>query len=219
MTEHHFFSHYCERISTGLWAEPVNAITNLAFLAAALLALRLYRSHRTTDVKSTIDLKILIVLLFCITIGSTLWHTIARPWAELADSIPILLFISVYLVSFLWRILQRSSWFIVAVFVLFQFANNAVIFLFPRNILNGSLFYVPTWISLCIFTVILRQRGDPASKSFLLATMLFSAALVFRTIDEAVCSTFPIGTHFIWHILIATVLYLVFVPLLRPSYA
>jgi hypothetical protein len=31
--------------------------------------------------------------------------------------------------------------------------------------------------------------------------------LVFRTIDRAVCSSVPIGTHFIWHLLNAVVLY------------
>jgi len=217
--EHHIISHYCERTSSGLWAEPVNALTNLAFLAAAVLALRLYRYSRPTDNKPTIDLIILIALLFCITIGSTLWHTLARPWAELADSIPILLFVSVYLVSFLWRLLNRSPVFIIAVFVAFQVANMAAIFLLPKHLLNGSLFYVPTWLTLCIFTVVLSRTQNPATSSFVTVTLLFSVALVFRTLDLAVCPGFPLGTHFIWHLLIAMVLYRVFVPLLRGNHA
>ncbi len=29
---------YCERLGPGVWAEPVNALTNLAFLAGAAIA-------------------------------------------------------------------------------------------------------------------------------------------------------------------------------------
>ena len=32
---------YCERVGPGLWAEPVNALTNLSFLAAAAFVLAL----------------------------------------------------------------------------------------------------------------------------------------------------------------------------------
>ena len=32
---------YCERIDTAFWAEPVNAVTNLAFILAALYGWRL----------------------------------------------------------------------------------------------------------------------------------------------------------------------------------
>jgi len=37
---------------------------------------------------------------------------------------------------------------------------------------------------------------------------LFLASLGFRTIDQAVCEWTPVGTHFMWHILNAAVLYL-----------
>ena len=65
---------YCERTGAGFWAEPVNAMTNLAFLVAA------------------------------VGVGSFLWHTFATPWAEWADVIPIGLFIAVFLASFLRRV-------------------------------------------------------------------------------------------------------------------
>jgi hypothetical protein len=31
---------YCERLGPGLWAEPLNAVTNLAFIVAAVICLR-----------------------------------------------------------------------------------------------------------------------------------------------------------------------------------
>ena len=38
---------YCERTGPGLWAEPVNALTNLAFFAAAWALWHSARSTRT----------------------------------------------------------------------------------------------------------------------------------------------------------------------------
>jgi len=34
---------YCERLGPGLWAEPLNALTNLAFLLTALASWQLAR--------------------------------------------------------------------------------------------------------------------------------------------------------------------------------
>ena len=215
MIEPQFVSHYCERTAAGLWNEPVNALTNLGFLVAGVLAWQLYWSNRQFVKKPAVDIVILICLLFCIAIGSTLWHTIARPWAELADAIPILLFISVYLISFLWRILQLRAMWIILIFALFQLINNAVIFAVPKALFNGSLFYAPAWITLLIFTFLLLRNRHPAAKSFIAATLLFCAALVFRTLDQTVCSVIPFGTHFMWHLLIAVMLFRVFGCLIR----
>ena len=51
-----------------------------------------------------------------------------------------------------------------------------------------------------------RQRRDRFI--LLIASGAFLSALTFRTIDVAVCSQFPIGTHFLWHMLTAIVAYL-----------
>jgi hypothetical protein len=37
---------------------------------------------------------------------------------------------------------------------------------------------------------------------------LFAVSLTFRTLDNAVCDTLPLGTHFLWHVLNGCVLYL-----------
>lgn len=43
----------------------------------------------------------------------------------------------------------------------------------------------------------------------LVAAGLFVVSLIFRIIDLDVCARFPIGTHFLWHVLNAAVLYTV----------
>ena len=101
---------YCERIDDSFWAEPLNAVTNLVFLFVAAAQIRALR-QRGEPVSQTWDLWLLTGLLGAIGIGSFFWHTFATAWAELADVIPILLFLSLFLCSFLHRVTKlRISW-------------------------------------------------------------------------------------------------------------
>ncbi len=36
---------------------------------------------------------------------------------------------------------------------------------------------------------------------------IFLVSLAFRTVDVASCGSLPLGTHFLWHVLNAVVLY------------
>jgi hypothetical protein len=47
----------------------------------------------------------------------------------------------------------------------------------------------------------------PARRDLVLAAMIFTLSLALRTIDAAACEAFPLGTHFLWHLLNAAVLY------------
>ena len=79
---------YCERLEPGLWAEPVNAITNIAFFIAAFFALRLAKKENALNWRSGL----LIALIFAMGVGSTLFHTFAVTWAMLSDVLPILFY-------------------------------------------------------------------------------------------------------------------------------
>ena len=78
---------YCERTDASLWSEPVNAVTNLAFIVAALIMWR-----RSFGIG-----RVLAALLFLIGVGSGLFHTFATAWAATADTVPIIAFALVYI--------------------------------------------------------------------------------------------------------------------------
>ena len=84
---------YCERLDPSFWSEPLNAISNAAFIIAALVCLMKARQSGRTDFLTML----LVTILFAIGVGSFLFHTIASRWAGLADTLPIVLFILVYL--------------------------------------------------------------------------------------------------------------------------
>src|SRR5258708_40020184 len=96
---------YCERVGPGLLAEPLNAVTNVAFLFAAWAAWSLPR-RRAQSVPA--DIWILIALSIVIGIGSALFHVFAEGWARILDELPILLFQLWYLWLYLRRIMAPT---------------------------------------------------------------------------------------------------------------
>ena len=55
---------YCERFGPGIWAEPINALTNLAFLVAAFAAWRLADQYRSLSVTTELLIGLLVYLAF-----------------------------------------------------------------------------------------------------------------------------------------------------------
>lgn len=195
---------YCERTGPGLWAEPLNAVTNLAFIIAAVFALR---TRPSGALSRTWDLHLLIVLLAAIGVGSWLWHSFATHWAALADVLPINLFIAVFLFAFLRRGLNAGVGTAIAAVVAFEAASFGMPMLISPRLFNGSIAYLPAWLLLAGFSIELYRRGHPLARVFGAGTLIFSISLVFRTVDRELCMLLPIGTHFLWHLLNATLLY------------
>jgi hypothetical protein len=212
-----FFSIYCERSLPGLWEEPLNAFTNLAFILAGVFALLLYRQRSAFSIAAHWDFLVLITLMFAIGIGSGLWHFYPTRFTVLADVIPILLFINVYLLSFFHRAFGFKWRGLVLVFMFFQLVNVIVAMAFPPKFLNGSIFYGPGWLTLISIGAYLYVTKHPLRGRLLAAGGIFTASLIFRTMDRDVCQWVPIGTHFIWHVLNAWLLYLLTSALIRQE--
>ena len=64
---------YCERLGPSFWAEPVNAISNVAFLIAAVAAFVKWRQAARDDLPALA----LIGVVFVIGLGSFAFHTLA----------------------------------------------------------------------------------------------------------------------------------------------
>jgi hypothetical protein len=58
-------------------------------------------------------------------------------------------------------------------------------------------------------------RSQKAGRSLLLASAgIFLLSIALRSIDISVCSQFKWGTHFLWHVFTALVIYLVMLALI-----
>jgi hypothetical protein len=189
---------YCERTDFTYWSEPVNALSNAGFvLVAALLW------PRTAGVALA---RALVVVLAAIGFGSFLWHTHATRWAGLADVLPILAFILLYLFVATRDFLGLSVfWAAVAVALFLPYA--AVISGLLGLVLPGlgaSAAYASVAVLIAGYGLWLRHM--PTGRGLLLGAGLLCVSLGFRMADDAVCAVFPMGTHFLWHILNAVML-------------
>jgi len=217
---------YCERTDPGFWAEPANAASNLAFLIAAAMAYRRWRRAGGDDAAALG----LIVIVVAVGVGSFVFHTLATRGAMLLDVGPIAVFIHGYLLLALRRFLRLAV--LIAVGVVLAFATFSALMqmLTPVGWLGGSSGYLPALGAMIFVGVsacfgawdtpaartgphdagaarIDQVRARAAGRMLLTAAAVFAVSLTLRSIDMAACDVFPRGTHFIWHLLNATVLY------------
>ncbi len=191
---------YCERTAPGLLNEPLNAVSNAAFLFAAVLATRAALRAERRD----LFLWILIAIVYLVAAGSTAFHTFANRWSMIADVAPITAFIYGYFLFALRRFFGLG-WFIAAALTLLFFAASwAFGGLFPAGALNGSIDYLPAFVAL----VALGAMPSPARRWLLAGSLVFLASLAFRTVDQTVCAWLPMGTHYAWHTLNAVLLFI-----------
>ncbi|MFB9684671.1 hypothetical protein [Amycolatopsis plumensis] len=183
---------YCERVGPGLWGEPLNSLSNLAFLVAAVLVWRLADGGRVG--------RLLAGLIGLIFVASTTFHLVATRWAAVADSVSILVFVLVYAGLFPRLFLGWRLWWL---------GPPAFLALTVGTALLGGGLYLSALIGLGIFAAILAFRRDPHWTHFAVAGAIFALSLSLRALDRDVCDYVPAGTHFLWHLLNGLVLCLV----------
>lgn len=228
--EHVFL--YCERgTSEALSAEPINAISNVAFILAALMGLQVLQWRGREE--NSADQFLLIGLVTLIGLGSFAFHLFATQEAELLDVLPIGIFMLVYLgfalnrflgvppgwtvllvagfTGLMWTTMQVKCW------------DGGVGIPGPelqgvKPCLNGSVFYLPALAALIVVGLLLEERRHRAAPYILWAAAIFAVSITLRSLDMALCDKLlfqgqKLGTHFAWHILNALALFL----LLRAS--
>ncbi len=220
---------YCERgQDPSFWAEPLNALSNVAYLivagvaAARLLAIRTGPDAGRAREGEAAAVAGLVALTSLIGIGSFLFHTVATRWARLADVLPISMFMGVYLV-FALRAFVGWSWSRTGLALLAFLAASGVaaslacptqtgIAAIREPCLKGAMGYVPALIAMGLVGTLLRDR-HPAGRHLLMATAVFIAAMIVRWVDMRMCGATLFfgrmrGTHALWHLLTAGMIHL-----------
>ena len=190
---------YCERSDPSYWAEPVNAATNLGFLLAALIMWQRCRGRP--------EGRILSAILFVIGIGSFLFHTHATVWAAMTDVVPIMAFTLVYIFLANRDFLGWPVW-ISAIGALAYIPYSAALTpVFDRVVfLTISDQYWPLPVLIAVYGGVLFRRFRATAIGLWMNAGLLCLSLVARSLDETLCATLPMGTHFLWHLLNALML-------------
>lgn len=190
---------YCERTTALLWAEPVNALSNLGFLLAAWLLLS------GMDARTPRDLRALAWLIALVGVGSLLFHTVGQVWTSTLD----VGFIAAFVILYLQRALVRlHGWHDSAALVAVSgmlLMSIGIAYAGKAPALNGTEIYLGPWLTLVALALSCRQHA--AGRWLRLAAVLFAGSIVLRSADLALCEAFPLGTHFGWHLVNAVVLW------------
>ncbi len=194
MAEHY----YCERIDFSVLGEPLNSLTNFFFILVAIILI----------FDKSIKDKIFPTIIFFIGIGSLLFHSFANGLTAFLDVFFIVLFIYYYLAC-LYLKLNFSKILCYILPLIFLVICYFFGIKYSNSFLKTSSFYVPILIHLIIlyFYFLINKNKLYYHKLFLLITFVFAISLTLRSIDNYTCAIFPIGTHFLWHILNSLFLY------------
>lgn len=204
----------CERTGSGVIAEPLNVLSSFAFMVVAVAIYRQYHRHEDLQSKWIWDVHALTFITMLIGINSVAFHSFPNPTTELADTLTIVLFIILYFWSVLFRIGRTTVFQAAVCFVAFVGFSHILVHQFPRA-LNDSIGYLSSMIALIMIAVHLHLKARPSSQHFMLAALVGVSSLFCRAIDRAICPETMVGTHFIWHMLNATLMYILLKQLVR----
>ncbi len=203
---------YCERTAPGFWNEPVNALSNLAFLIAAFLALRIALGRDRRDWPEIF----VILLAGAVGIGSFLFHTLANSWSELADVVPIWSLVAAYVLLIIYRSSNHDLAKTARIATVAAGITGAILWFTSGDMLtdagsspgpfNGSLQYAPALAALAVFSLVTMAQRHPARHYILSACGVFLVSLIMRSLDLRLCAATGIGTHFLWHLLNAAMI-------------
>ncbi len=204
----------CERHSLGWMGEPLNVLSSFAFMVVAVAIYRYYKREEDIQRRWIWDIHALTFITFIIGFNSVIFHAFPNPTTELMDTLAIVFFIILYFWSVLFRIGRCNLFQASVCFVAFVGGSHILVHQFP-NALNDSIGYLSSMIALIIIAVHLHLKARPSSQYFMLAAITGICSLFCRAIDKEVCPMLPVGTHFIWHTLNATLLYILLKQLIR----
>ena len=185
---------YCERLGPGYWAEPANALTNLAFLLAAAVMWR--RSAGLPLARA------MVVVLAVIGVGSFLFHTHANRLTGIMDVAPIAWFILLYVFAASRDLLGLRGWqagLSAAAFLPYAALTVPLWAMVP--VLGSSAGYAPVPVLIAAYAWLLRRSAPETAKGLAIGAGILVLSLTFRTLDGPLCAANPLGLHFIWHLL------------------
>jgi hypothetical protein len=195
---------YCERVSSDLFAEPINFLSNIAFIIAFYILLRRLKDVSFGDKALKNYSTILTYIILCIGFGSFLFHAFGNLWSAFADTFPIMIFILFYLYIAVRFYLKQNNFVAATALIIFLSLN---VFLGYAGIEEISSYLTALFAMLLISVISLLRDEIEISRGLFISSIIFIISLTLRQLDNIACSYISLGTHWIWHILNAILLY------------
>ncbi len=182
------------------WGEPLNSVSNIAFIIASILVYVKYKNIR--------DIMFFSILIFLIGLSSFLFHTLPNTYTRILDIFSIISYLIFYLYYLNSKILKIHFFktFLI-IFTCISFSILSSIYL-KFYYIGDSSFYLPIILLLMGYYFIFKIKKIKSAKLYLIGTIVFIFSLTFRVLDNKYCPLTYIGTHSLWHVLNSVVIVL-----------
>jgi hypothetical protein len=187
-------NNYCERLTDAFWAEPINALSNGAFLISATAVYLLLKKHKLSGYYTILPYQLAIV-----AIGSFLWHTARNPITHILDGSLLYIFIGTVFLFLLKLLTNKWSWAWAGLIGLVSF--QVAVFIFVPILKDTPIRHIITLLIFGLLSIWVSQKVRKVPLSMIIALCLYVGAILAKGMDLGVCDIFPIGTHFLWHTL------------------
>jgi len=205
-------SPYCERTEPGWFVEPLNTFTGLAYFIASWQAWKQLERPRWRE---QWDLHLLAGLIALVGFSSMLWHASGIRWLFWLDVAAAAAFAAAYWSVFLFRV-PRFGVIGLSVAWLFTGVGLALFYLLlPGATAGTTLGYLPMLIILFAALILAARVDRRLARDLVLAAAVFGLALVVRALDPVLCDWAVVGTHWLWHLLTAGLLFVLVDGVLR----
>lgn len=195
---------YCERVEPGWFAEPLNTVAAFAFLLAAI---QLWRHCLRDGQRQERVLVLLIVLVGGIGLTAALEHASGHSFRVALVLIPLALWTLLFWEAYLRRVLRLAGGSLIGVWSVSLAIAMGALFILPLQHFGG-VFQLTPLLMLVVAGIALSSAIDRRlMRDFLLAAALLLLGLVFWVLDGPVCGWLVVGTHWLWQLLAAGVLY------------
>lgn len=183
---------YCENYNLWVINQPLNILSNLAFLVCAYLIHRRYTLPAIGR---------LALVTLCIGVGSIVWHSSEQYYGLVLDIIPIIIWVIMLLRIIYTNIyaLSRhaSTIWIIAFLILSVVTGITLEAIMPQ--MTGA------FLPIAILAIVVGSKSG--ARAFYAAGAALGVAMVMRIIDMDICQQLPIGTHWLWHVFCAVAIY------------
>jgi hypothetical protein len=205
-------SPYCERTEPGWFAEPLNLVAGLAYFIASWQAWKQLERARWRE---QWDLHLLAGLIALVGFSSMLWHASGIPWLFWLDVASVVTFAAAYWTVFLFRVPRFGMIGLSVAWLLTGASLFMFYLLLPGAMVGTTLGYLPM-LAILFAALLLALRVDRRlARDLVLAAAVFGLALVVRALDPALCDWAVVGTHWLWHLLTAGLLFVLVDGVLR----
>ena len=203
---------YCERTEPGWFPEPLNTVTGLAYFIASRQA---WKQLERVRWREQWDLHLLAGLIAIVGVSSILWHASGIGWLFWLDVAAVATFAAAYWGVFLFRVPRFG---VIGLSVAWLFTGVGLVLfylLLPGATAGTTLGYLPMLIILSAALILAVPVDRRLARDLVLATAVVGLALVVRALDPVLCGWAVVGTHWLWHLLTAGLLFVLVDGMLR----